>query len=177
MLKRMNSKSIQNTWCYRYKLLSLWISTIDILGFFYIHCILKMCFKNTLVQGWGGGKAKAYFWVQGWVGSKNSHFGAYVLYGWPPMLNPSFFHWTKRIKFNSLTSLDLLQMINWWKLALDSALFHCARPHSVLQLMLFGNEIEIVGLLVGWSGAINWPYIWLRLAFDTPESLGLLFML
>ena len=74
MLKRMNSKSIQNTWCYREKLLSLWISSIDILGFFYIHCILKMCLKNTLVQGWGGGKAKAYFWVQGWVGVQKWSF-------------------------------------------------------------------------------------------------------
>ena len=61
MLKQMNSKSIQNTWCYLYKLLSLWISTIDILGFFYIHRVMKMCYKNMLAQGWGGGKAQAYF--------------------------------------------------------------------------------------------------------------------
>ena len=49
----------------------------------YLHDILKMCYKNTLVQGWGGGKAKAYYWVQGWVGvlKIKGHFGAYVLYG------------------------------------------------------------------------------------------------
>ena len=29
---------------------------------------LLICYKNTLVQWWGGGKAKAYFGVQGWVG-------------------------------------------------------------------------------------------------------------
>ena len=64
----MNSKLIQSSWCYRYKLLSLWINSIHIIGFFYIQCILKMCYKNMLVQGWVRGKAKAYFWVQGWVG-------------------------------------------------------------------------------------------------------------
>ena len=64
ILKRMNSKLIQSSWCYWYKLLSFWVSLIHILGFFYIKCILRMCYKNTLVQGWGGGKAKAYFWVQ-----------------------------------------------------------------------------------------------------------------
>ena len=29
---------------------------------------LLICYKNTLVQWWGGGKAKAYFGVQRWVG-------------------------------------------------------------------------------------------------------------
>ena len=82
MLKRMNSKSIQKTWCYRYKLLSSQISTIDILGLFYIHCILKMCYKNTLVHGWGGGYAQSVFFSTGVGGGfKNSRFGAYVLYG------------------------------------------------------------------------------------------------
>ena len=75
MLKRINSKSIQNTWCYRYTLLSLWISKIDILGFFYIHCILKMCYKNTLVQGWGGGvRPKRIFEYKGGWGAQKLPF-------------------------------------------------------------------------------------------------------
>ena len=57
---------------------------IHILEFFYIHCILKMCFKNTLVQGWGGGFGQSVFLSTGVGGGfRNGHFGAYVLYGWP----------------------------------------------------------------------------------------------
>ena len=65
MLKGMNSKSTQNAWCYRYKLLSLWISSIGILGFLLHSCILKMCFKNTLVQGWGWGQSQSVFFSTG----------------------------------------------------------------------------------------------------------------
>ena len=78
----MNSKSIQNTWCYRYKLLSLWIISIDILGFFYIHCILKMCYKNTLAQGWGGGlRLKRIFEYRvGWGIQKWPFWGVHTLW-------------------------------------------------------------------------------------------------
>ena len=67
MLKRMNSKSTQNTWCYRYKLLSWWISSIDILVFFTFIVFWKRVSRIRLYRGGVGGKAKAYFWVQGWM--------------------------------------------------------------------------------------------------------------
>ena len=68
MLKRMNGKSIQNTWCYRYKLLSLWINLIDNLGFFTFIVFWKCVSRVRLYRGGVGGKAKAYFWAQGRVG-------------------------------------------------------------------------------------------------------------
>ena len=52
-----------------------------------------MCCKNTCLQGWGGGKAKAYFWVQGWVGVKKGCFGTYILYGWPHFMLSSLSGW------------------------------------------------------------------------------------
>ena len=53
------------------------------LGFFYIHCILEMCYKNTLAQGWGLCKAKEYLSIgMGWGGFKNGRLGANILYGW-----------------------------------------------------------------------------------------------
>ena len=64
----MNSKSNQSSSCYRYKLLFSWISLLHILDFFHIHCILKMCYKNTLIQGWGG---KRVFFSTG-VGKMNN---------------------------------------------------------------------------------------------------------
>ena len=36
----------------------LWIFSLVIFGFNYIHRILNMCYKNTLVHGLGMGKAK-----------------------------------------------------------------------------------------------------------------------
>ena len=57
----MNRKLIKSSWCYRCKLLSLWISSLHILGYFCIHCILKMCYENTPVQGWVGVRLKRIF--------------------------------------------------------------------------------------------------------------------
>ena len=79
----MNSKSIQGSWCYRCKLLSLWISSLHILGFF-LH---SLYFENVLQEyactgvGWGV-RPKRIFEYK-WVGVKKGCFGTYVLYGWP----------------------------------------------------------------------------------------------
>ena len=80
----MNSKSIQNTWCYRYKLLFLWISSIDILRFFKNLLYFENGFQEYACTrvGWGVSPKRIFEYRGGW-GVKNGHFGAYVLYGWP----------------------------------------------------------------------------------------------
>ena len=78
----MNNKSIQNSWCYRCKLLSLWISSVHILGFF-LH---SLHFENVLQEyactwvGWGVRPKRIFEYRGGW-GVKNSRFPAYILYG------------------------------------------------------------------------------------------------
>ena len=47
----------------------IFMDLLHTLGFFYIHCILEMCYKNTLAQGWGLCKAKEYLSIgMGWGG-------------------------------------------------------------------------------------------------------------
>ena len=81
MLKRMSSKSIQSTWCYRYKLLSLWISTI----YFWI-ILHSLYFENVLQEyactgvGWGVRPKRIFEYRGGWGVQKWSFWGVRTLW-------------------------------------------------------------------------------------------------
>ena len=86
----MNRKLIQSRWCYRCKILSLWISSLHILGFFYIHCILYslyvLYFENVLQEractgvGWGIRPKPIFQHWGGWGVKKWPFWGVLTLW-------------------------------------------------------------------------------------------------
>ena len=114
MLKRMKSKSIQNSWCYRYKLLSLWISSIDILGFLTFTVFWKCVLRIRMYRSGVGGKAKAYFLVQGWVGGSIKAILGRTYFIDAPTSNLHRVSWHLKLVISPVWMMKIVNLLDRW---------------------------------------------------------------